>query len=71
MQGDDLFWLEPEFIEHGIGVLAKRGRPVARRLGVRDSDTGWPTSILPVSFLDALGDAEMLDLRVGEHLVDR
>ena len=41
-------------------------------LGVRDSATGWPTSVIVLSLrLHALRDAEMLDLRIGEDLVDR
>jgi hypothetical protein len=52
-------------------VLADRGWR-SRRLGVRLSDTAWPTSSMrPSAVFDTLGDPEMLDLRVGEDLIDR
>ena len=49
------------------------GGRTARRDGVRDSFTGWRDQphLALVLHGHALRHAEMLDLRVGEHLVDR
>ena len=48
------------------------GGAATSRLGVRDSVTGWPTTLQPaarITRVDVLHDAQVLDLRIGEHLV--
>src|SRR5580658_5741720 len=73
MQRGDVALAETEFLEHRVGVLAEIGRSyyeLRRRARQRDALADEPHLAL-VLLGHALGDAEMLHLRVGEHLVDR
>src|SRR6202140_3228690 len=63
---------EPEFFKYRVGVLAQLRRPrhqPRRRARQRNALADQPHLAL-VLLGHALGDAEMLDLRVVEHLVD-
>src|SRR6202046_2629135 len=73
MQRGDVALADTEFLEHRIGVLPKLWRPhheLRRRARQRDALADEPHLAL-VLLGHALRDAEMLHLRVGEHLVDR
>jgi len=73
MQRGDVAFGEAEFLQDGVGVFAglgRAGREPRRRARQRHRLANEPHLAL-VLFGDVLGDAEVLDLGVGEHLVDR
>jgi hypothetical protein len=68
----DLLGAESELLEHRAGVLAEAGRrrhQAARRARQRQRLAHQGHALLVLG-LDRLGDPQMLDLGVGEHLVD-
>src|ERR1700734_837532 len=73
MQRGDVALAETELLEHRVGMLAELRRPrheLRRRARQRDALADQAHLAL-VLLGHALRDAEMLHLRVGEHLVDR
>src|ERR1035437_10508771 len=73
LQRDDLVSIEPKFRKHFIGLFAELRRP-RRHFARRSRQRDWLTDQTDVTVLcvrHILCDAEMLDLGVLEHLVDR
>src|SRR4051812_2318197 len=69
-QGGDLLCAVAELLEHRAGVLAERGRRRVE-LARRAREPERLADQRELALFHRLRHADMLDLRVGEHLVDR